>query len=300
MSNQTETVKPQGFVGLNDISDEMPPTILNLVPDGSVVDDEYNMILSVGGVMIITGESGIGKSKLIQRICYSLGVNESTPPHDDKAFGVQFSAGFRGRSILYACSKDKSHEIKGSIELMAVADGKKLPDELPRNWLFFTDMLNHPLYESDGLETIQSDGWDNLWEEVKQNKHGLVIIDSLQDLFLADRESHVHAYRFIHALQKKGEENNCGVIILTHPDDFDEVQGEGVDPFDNRLVGGYPAWLSCAQGVLSMTWKDKGEGIITLASMGYKIDLPRMLCDLTPVMIDGFFVDYKASEWRYK
>lgn len=234
-------------------SDPAKP-ILSVVPHGDSL--EYaGSILAVGGVHVLSGAGGVGKSAFIQRVCYDMSVSSESKERlaeyiGQRTCGLSFPAIGFPQPIIYAAGEDSPADIKRNLKLMAQANGK---DDLPDEGRFLVmDMSERdPLFGVKERVADADEGFYDLFGEVERIGAGLVVIDPIMSMFFAEANSVTDVRKFLRLLSAEAKRHECGVILIAHSNK--RGRGLDADPYSPDMVGNSTAFVDGVRGASSLT-----------------------------------------------
>ena len=215
-------------------------------------DDEHGGILVCGQLAILTGEGGVGKSRLaLQWALQACGEKVGDT-------GISVSAG----NVIYVTYEDLPAEVRRRAK--RILTGEDSPDgekEFPDGF-FVLDMMDYPLFlqqvgAHESSTPVRCNEWKKIWKVIRAKNPSLVIIDPIAEAYRCAGYpvSGVRAFRA--ALCREAQEGEFGILMLAHSSKA--ARSKEADPFDSRQVAGSAAWTDAARGVLALRWTETNE-----------------------------------------
>ena len=218
-------------------------------------EDDHGGILMQGELAILTGEGGIGKSRLaLQWALQSLKKNVGET-------GIRIRPG----NVVYMTYEDVPAEVRQRLVRLVGKDA--LPDGLK-----VINMMDNPLFlqpvgaGGNSMPVSRSKQWREVWNIVRQGNPSLVIIDPIAEAYRSAGYSVSGVRSFIAALRKEAQEGGFGILLLAHS--TKAARSQDADPFDAGQVAGSAGWTDAVRGVLSLRWTES-EGKIDKAHLDW-------------------------------
>ena len=296
--------------------------------------DGTGQVLSVGEVMMLSGEGGIGKSALVTEIALALAVDrpEGTGaaglpsdmlPH--RTVGDLFRVHGPGPGgVLWMAYEEQAGEIGARMEALqrVVLGDDDAAIQAADGHLQVMPMEGAPLFGPGersggaGLYTARPEplaGWRDMYEAAEAMRPRLVIIDPALAAYVAEANNPTAVREFLISLAIGfARPLGLGVIVVGHSNK--ESRGGGnSDPFAPGKIGGTAAWTDAARGSVIFDFPGEADRDLKTDPEGttrqlavHKANMgPRyLLCPALPrrakgsQWIVGFHRDPHARGWQ--
>ena len=230
---------------------ENPPTRLLALSDGDKA--KRGAVLSAGGVCLLAGEGGVGKSAYAAAVALGVarvGDGQWGSLGDGLLWG-------EGGAALVATWEDAlpvtARRLRQLAELRGGGDWDRA---LHRVHLL--DLAGRPLYgpsESYNARPVQLSGWRTLWGEAERAGAKLIVIDPATSAYCGVGHGVAEVREFMQTLGIEAAERGVGVLLVAHS----TKEGRARSALDPGKVAGSAAWTDAARGVLTLSWGE-GEG----------------------------------------
>ena len=277
-----------------DITENPPTRLLALSEGGRAMK---GALLSAGGVCLLAGEGGVGKSAYAAAV--ALGVAHSVVMVDGKPVGKWGSLGDgllhgEGGPALVATWEDAlpvtARRLRQLAELRGGGDWDRA---LHRVHLL--DLAGRPLYgpsESYNARPVQLSGWRTLWGEAERAGAKLIVIDPATSAYCGVGHGVAEVREFMQTLGIEAAARGVGVLLVAHS----TKEGRARSPLDPGKVAGSAAWTDAARGVLTLSW---GEGERVLGVSKANHGPSRLIADVEAVKHKhGGVVGLKGDGWN--
>lgn len=191
-------------------------------------------------VTILNGDGGVGKSLLALQIAAASALSVDT-------LGMEPLA----RRAVYIGAEDEADEFQRRLTDIAAAHKSSLAD------LFRFRLI--PLADRDALLAVPDKAgnmqptplWLGIAKYIEELEPGLLVLDTVADLFGGDEIKRGQARQFIGMLRHLAIEVDCAIILLAHPSVSGMTSGTG--------TSGSTGWSNSARSRLYLTKAGKDE-----------------------------------------
>lgn len=229
--------------------------------------------LHVGGVAVLSGEGGVGKSTLA--IQWGLAMARAGTPEANAETGArepvkggqsrytkeadpgdwQDPTGVRGigGGVVYATFEDRPARIGRTTKSVgrALQESACAPERfhvLDMRGRYLYGPAAEALRNATNAAPERGPEWFAFWEHVRSVQARLVVLDNAGYCFTSPGFHAVWVRQFIMALEEEAEAAGCGVLIIAHPAKHERQTGG---------VAGSGAWTDAARAALALRWPAK-------------------------------------------
>ncbi len=223
-------------------SSDLPDCIITRAPTNETTPwDATGRVVSVGGVGVLTGAGGMGKSYLTLGLALAAATAKADGKPVERAMGLCVKAG----DVVLVSYEDDATWVKHRLQTMDASN-----DALQHLYI-----LNPgPLFVCDSTGATQyAAGWDVLATVTALVRPALVIIDPASMALENAGAAHSGPVRTLfNALQADGHRHGYGALLVAH--DTKAARNDaakGQDP-GAGVVAGNAAWYDAARGVMRL------------------------------------------------
>lgn len=274
-----------------DVGGELPTRLLALSGDGRKAMS--GAVLSKGGVCLLAGEGGVGKS------AYAAAVALGAAHVGDGKWGGLGDGLLHGEGhpALVATWEDALAVTARRLRQLAEKRGGGDWDRALRR-VHLLDLAGHPLHgpcESYNERPDKREGWRVLWGEAERTGAKLIVIDPATAAYCGVGHGVAEVREFMQALAIEAGERGAGVLLVAHS--TKEARRGKSKALDPGKVAGSAAWTDAARGVLTLSWGDEaGERVLGVSKANYGPS--RLTASVQPVRDgDGGVVGLDGDGW---
>ena len=254
-----------------------------LAPYEEQGDRLHGGFLTVGNIMVLSGQGGSGKSLLTTQMAVELALGDTV------LIGGAFEAKRTGGKVLIMSWEDTvpviAHRARRIFNYHCRHDRDLLSSEdMLRENLAMLDMEGIPLFGPEttqhyGTRPVKLPGWTQLQFTLDTLEPQYLIIDPAASAFCGDPNSVPSVREFVVALRQECRERDLGCILVAHSNKEARKDGnhkskqDQPDPhgdrfYDPSLIAGSTAWVDAVRGVVALT-NDEGESVVSVVKSNY-------------------------------